>query len=116
LSEKVSFAGSREPTPLWKETELEKLRKEAVDLRVLLAGYSIQDFPILVRFLRLVSEEPRSLFWYSYKDFYQGGTDTPDPGEETISLDPNPVQGDAHDASPESPSPGTTGETEGERR
>ena len=116
LSEKVSFAGSREPTPLWKETELEKLRKEAMDLRILLAGYSSQDFPILLRFLQVVSETPMAFFWYSYKDFRQGGTDTPDPGEETISLDPNPVQGDAHGASLESPSPGTTGETEGERR
>jgi len=116
LSEKVSLAGSREPTPLWKETELEKLRKEAMELRVLLAGISVQDFPILTRFLRLVSENPRTFFWYSYKDFYQGETDTPDPGEEAPLSGPDPVQGDHHGRSPASPSPGTTGELEGERR
>jgi len=106
------FAGSREPTP--KEISFfKKLRKEAWDLRKLLAQLSDEDFPIFTELLREVCENPSSLSWF-LESKVSFGTDTPEPGENPDS-NPNPIQGDLPDGSP-GLQPGDPFNNEGERR
>jgi hypothetical protein len=117
-SEKGFLAGSREPTLEELRTQ-EKFREEVRELRVYLAQdaqFEFGNFPILFELLREMEKQflqlPPGTLW----DQSPSRTDTPEPGEKSPLSIPNPVQGDLPDRSPESPSPGTTGESEGERR
>jgi hypothetical protein len=115
--EKVFLAGSREPTPA-ERTDWEYYRKEVEELRILLAQDPHEKFlfqGILMGVLAGVYRD-LSLFSMISRLVLPAGTDTPEPGENTTSSDPKPVQVDVPDGPPESPSPGTTGELEGERR
>ena len=116
--EKVFLAGSREPT-LADLFLFAGFRKEVAELRIHLAQdpqFEFGKFPILFEVLRSLENTVPPLDLDTAEEKRTSRTDTPEPGENTTSSDPNLVQGDHRARSPESPSPGTTGETEGERR
>jgi len=115
LNSREFLAGSREPTPE-EYFDWESLREEVRDLQIQVA----QDpdsklFPISFGILTVVSTDLPSFLRISRR-LFSSGTDTPEPGENPLDSNPNPIQGGATEASPESPSRGETGETEGERR
>jgi hypothetical protein len=113
--EEVSLAGSREPTSEEKQ-DFVFLREEVRDLEVELAQYSSKrKFPFSFGVLAVASRD-FTTFLRIRRLLFPSETDTPDPSEETTPSSPNLVQGEHSTVSPTSPSPGTTGELEGERR